>query len=108
MARFIVAVLMAFFVVGCATVPESIKGTDEEVLSDYAAVKAGGEALKDKEIRLGGVIASVQNLKDNSVIEVVSFPLTGGARPNPDAEAQGRFLAHVKGFIDLYNMPRGV
>ena len=51
-------------------------------------------------VRWGGVIAAVENRRDESLIEIVDQPLTKGGYPQESDKSTGRFLARVKGFVD--------
>jgi outer membrane lipoprotein len=50
--------------------------------------------------RWGGVIASVENTPEQSIMEIVHYPLKANGRPNLRQASIGRFKAVVDGFID--------
>ncbi len=60
---------------------------------------------RDQEVRLGGIIAAIDNEKQRTRIEVVSLPLTSDGRPKLDAKPQGRFVGYADGFFsNLWNI----
>ena len=53
-----------------------------------------------QRVRWGGVIASVKNETDATVLEIVDHPLSKRGQPLETDQTQGRFLARIKGFLD--------
>lgn len=86
---------------GCALVPENIQVADEDQLVSYEQVVsvAKGKSL-NKPARWGGLIAKVDNQKDGSVVEVVSFPLNHYGKPVIVDESAGRFKVKMGDFLD--------
>ena len=66
------------------------------------------QAIKNQNtaelIRWGGVIISVENKADHTLIEVVDRPLTRHGTPKDTNESGGRFLAKSQQFIDPENV----
>jgi outer membrane lipoprotein len=85
---------------GCASpVPEPIRQAPEgQPQPDEVRADAG--RFQGATVRWGGVIASVNNRAQDTLIEVVSRPLSRGGRPQLTDVTQGRFLARVPGFLD--------
>lgn len=93
-------VLAAALLGGCATpVPSSIRSGEGEAVTVEQA-RAGGDRLEGTRVRWGGRILAVHNGPEETLLEVLSLPLSRGGEPRPEAEAQGRFLARVQGFLD--------
>jgi outer membrane lipoprotein len=64
------------------------------------AVRETPEQFIGTAVRWGGAIVSVRNLKDETVVEIVSRQLDGDGRPRAEDQSEGRFLAQVTGFLD--------
>jgi len=65
-----------------------------------AQALAEPESLRNSRVRWGGAIASVENLKDETWIEIVEQPLSSDGQPLRTDQSGGRFLARVPGFVD--------
>ncbi len=76
----------------CTSLPTELSASSEEtVISDYNTW-VDPSTSQDSEVRLGGVIASITNLKDKTRIEVVNVPIDSVGRPSVKVEPQGRFV----------------
>lgn len=101
--------LAAAWLAGCSTVPEAIRrAPDAEVT--LATARTAPEQYRGTAVRWGGSIVTVRNLKDESVIEIVSRRLESYGRPLEEDRSDGRFLATVRGFVDpaIYSAGREV
>ncbi|MDC0611548.1 Slp family lipoprotein [Vibrio sp.] len=96
---------LALVLSGCVTMPTELTTTNPNVITDYSRWLK--ETPAGTQVRLGGVIASVTNLKNRTRIEVVNLPLTSAGRPNLNFEPQGRFIAYINGFIDPVTLSKG-
>jgi outer membrane lipoprotein len=84
----------------CAsTLPEPLR-QDPPGAPRLDEVRTGPDRFQGSQVRWGGVIASVQNRSDDTLVEVVARPLDGRGRPRETDSTQGRFLARVPGFLD--------
>ncbi|WP_299014639.1 Slp family lipoprotein [uncultured Photobacterium sp.] len=92
--------LVAVFVVGCASVPESLQTQSENPITDYRQVVAEPALAQGLEVRMGGIIAAITNQQHRTRIEIVSLPLTKDGRPMLDKKPQGRFVSYVDGFLE--------
>lgn len=92
--------LLTAFMVGCASVPESLRTQSESPVTDFMLIRDNPAIAQDQEVRLGGVIAAIYNEKRRTRIEIVSLPLTSDGRPKLDAKPQGRFVGYAEGFIE--------
>ena len=90
---------MAGLLAACANVPESIE-FDETNRVEFAQVAQSPATYAGEEVRWGGIIARVENLEKDTLIEVVNLPLDRQARPVKDSQTGGRFIARVPGFLD--------
>jgi outer membrane lipoprotein len=96
--RFFALSLFTFLLVGCSSLPTELEASSEPVITDY---QEWVNQLPDaKDVRLGGVIAKVTNLKDKSRVEVVNMPISSSGKPDLDAEPSGRFVAYVDGYVE--------
>ena len=82
----------------CSTTPEQI--AFEEPNLSFTRVAQNPEAFTEKEVRWGGIVARVENLEKDTLIEIVNLPLGRQARPVASQETGGRFIARVPGFLD--------
>jgi outer membrane lipoprotein len=62
----------------------------------------------NKKVVWGGMIVDTRNFKDSSQIELLNYPLDSNGEPIRSAQAQGRFIIKVNGFLDpaQYNSGR--
>lgn len=97
-ARIAVIALVAALT-GCSTVPETIRQAPAGNVA-LAQVRADPERLRGTVVRWGGSVVTVRNLRDESVVEIVSRRLESRGRPFDEDRSDGRFLATVRGFVD--------
>ncbi|MCG5500752.1 Slp family lipoprotein [Ectothiorhodospira lacustris] len=95
-----VSLLGGVLLAGCASRPPAVIADVPEAIPALMVVRADPDAWLGREVRWGGVIAGVENRQDHTVVEVVSRPLDGRGRPRQVDVSEGRFLAHVQGFLD--------
>jgi outer membrane lipoprotein len=96
-----ISFIFAFLVLeGCASqVPLLIRETPPENPS-LNAVQEDISRYKGSHVRWGGTIASVQNKKDTTIIEIVALKLGDEGRPEEADRSPGRFWALIGGFLD--------
>lgn len=58
------------------------------------------EQQRAAAVRWGGVIVSVENQRDASLVEIVERSLDADGQPRNTDKSAGRFLARVQGFLD--------
>ncbi|NGZ12556.1 Slp family lipoprotein [Vibrio aestuarianus] len=90
----------------CSSLPESLKASGENVFTDYSSWVNSPVAV-GSEVRLGGVIANVTNLTNQTRIEVVNLPIGSSGKPDISQEPQGRFVGYVDGFVDPVTYANG-
>lgn len=93
----IVFMIIGLGLSGCAANPFKMDGVNrliqpQQTLSDRETL--------NKKVIWGGLIVATRNFKDHSLIEVLSYPLHENGEPRRTAQAQGRFLMKIKGFIE--------
>jgi len=90
----------AIFISGCSTVPKALQVADNTVLTNFLAVKENANADQGNSARWGGGIAKVTNNANDSMLEVVHFPLKSSTRPIKGNKTQGRFRFYFSGLLD--------
>ncbi len=53
-----------------------------------------------EDVRLGGIIAKVDNFKDKTRLEIVNLPISKSGKPDIDEEPTGRFVAYFDGYLE--------
>ncbi|MBL1276014.1 MAG: Slp family lipoprotein [Ectothiorhodospiraceae bacterium] len=85
---------------GCASIPASLQLPLSNPPS-LTSVQSDAAAHRDKRVRWGGRVISVENRADKTWLEIVAHPLhERDARPGLSAQSTGRFLAVVDGFLE--------
>lgn len=84
----------------CASVPAAIDRPPDAGAPTPAEAADHADQHIGREVRWGGTITSVENAREQTLIEIVARPLDVSARPRPTDTSEGRFLAVVPGFLD--------
>ena len=101
-----VLLLVTLFLVGCATTKAfNTEGVDLSLSPKRATVES--EALKGKTVLWGGMVIATTNLKDNTQIEILAYPLDSYQRPMIEEQALGRFLAIQSGYLEPADYAQG-
>ena len=91
---------VAVFASGCASdIPDAIRNPPPHDPQVDQVLRVP-ERFLGADVRWGGSIVSVRNLKNETQIEVVARRLDSDGRPAQEDQSQGRFLAKVTGFFD--------
>ncbi len=100
----------AMFITGCSAVPKALMVSEGTTLTNFSAVRENTNSEQGNLARWGGVIAKVTNNVNNSMLEVVHFPLKSSARPKQGDETQGRFRVYIAGLLDpiIYKEGRSI
>lgn len=94
--RLVVAILIALSLGACATIPQPLTGTYSPITADAAR---NGNA-QGTRVRWGGRIIETDPMQQQTCFYVLDAPLDSQARPQRDAQGQGRFVACRGGFYD--------
>lgn len=98
--------MLMMTLLGCATGPKfETQGVDLAITPQYAAAHI--DTVRDRNVIWGGIILSSVNLKDRTEIEVLSYPLDSGQRPDVSAQATGRFLIIKEGYLEAADYAPG-
>ncbi len=65
-----------------------------------AMVSASPAAHASAQVIWGGVIVVTRNQPGYTEMEILSYPLDNGQRPDTRRTAQGRFIAHYSGYLE--------
>lgn len=88
--------LAAALLAGCASIPQPLEGDFEPVSWD--AAHAG--AADGRRVRWGGTLIETEPDPEQTCFFILAQPLDKQARPEPDADSPGRFVACEPGFHD--------
>ncbi len=99
MKPFLVLLLLTLLAACASQVPVAIR---EPIAGapDVQSARATKTELIGKRVRWGGVIASIENHKQDTWLELVDRTLDSGGRPSDSDKSGGRFIARIPGFLD--------
>jgi outer membrane lipoprotein len=101
MMKYRIFLLVVLTLTGCASQPpEVINGGPISTLNVAEVRAAPAETYSGSLVRWGGIIASVENLSDRTLVEVVSHRLASNGRPETKGQSDGRFIASFTGFAE--------
>ncbi|OAJ94167.1 Slp family lipoprotein [Vibrio bivalvicida] len=103
--RLLCVLASAVLLSACSSLPDNLKSENPDIITDYQVWQSVGD--KSTEVRLGGLIADVKNLADQTRIEVVNLPIGSSGKPDINQEPEGRFVAYVDGFADPVTLSTG-
>lgn len=100
---FLLAVLL---LAGCASGP---RYPTEGVELTLTPRQAAGEidTVRGKTILWGGIIISSTNLKNESRLEILAYPLDSSQYPQTDSSPLGRFLLFKDGYLETVDYAPG-
>ncbi|AXF75698.1 Slp family lipoprotein [Erwinia tracheiphila] len=93
-------VLLAVLLAGCASVPDSVRGTSPTPQQDLVRVMNAPQLYIGQESRFGGKVVKVTNKNGVTRLEIAGMPLDDTARPVLGSPSTGRIYADIKGFAD--------
>ncbi len=98
--------LAALLLSSCASGPRyPTEGVELSVTPQQAASEIS--VLRGKHILWGGIIISSTNLKDQSRLEVLAYPLDSNQYPQTDSPPLGRFLLQREGYLETVDYAPG-
>jgi len=98
--------LLFITLTACSSLPTSIR-TEPVPELKFEQAQTAIELYIGQRIRWGGQIVKVSNQENQSILEIVQFPLNSYGRPMIDKTSQGRFIAHSKDFFDPFIYRQG-
>lgn len=99
--------IFTLLLVGCSSLPQDLESNQQTTLVDYHTFSDAAHAGKNVEVRLGGIVARLDNLADKTRIEIVNLPISSSGKPNLSEEPNGRFVVYMKGFMDPVTYGKG-
>ena len=96
--RSIVLLAIILLTTGCASKPAITLAEVDDVTLDR--VLGSDDAYDGDRVRWGGMVDQVENKADHTLVFVVARELNDDAKPQPDSNSEGRFVARFTGFID--------
>lgn len=100
--RYLLSFIPLLLLSACAGIPEVLQGNYTSQVTP-AAVRLDAQAHTGEAIRWGGIILNVENLRKQTRLTVLAYPLDDSARPITDSSNMGRFLIHLPGFYEPAN-----
>jgi outer membrane lipoprotein len=101
-----VCMLGLFLFSGCASKVPKVIATPPASEIRVDEVQQQHQRFTNTEVRWGGDIISVENLSQETVIEVLSHPLDDEGKPKNDSRSIGRFLARIEGYLEAEEFPK--
>jgi outer membrane lipoprotein len=98
--------LLLVSLTGCASTPEFDTSEVDASLTPQSVI-AEPEVSRGKVALWGGTILETHNLKDNTRIEVLAYPLDGSFRPKLESKPLGRFIIEHVGFLEPTTYAQG-
>jgi len=94
--------LLLGWLAGCATIPPVYDPIQDANFQGptLAVARAQPEAYLQTRVRWGGVVARVDNQREETWLEIVEQPLGNNGRPTGADASAGRFLARFPSFLD--------
>jgi outer membrane lipoprotein len=98
--------LLALLLGACATGP-SFDNLGVDPLLTPQGVAASPQHAMGRSIQWGGSILATTNQRDQTLVEVLAYPLDGKGRPRTGQDPQGRFVLEQRGFLDPATYAKG-
>ncbi|MEW8624838.1 MAG: Slp family lipoprotein [Candidatus Thiodiazotropha sp.] len=104
--RILLIVVSSLIISSCASkIPLAIRTPiDGDIRVDE--VQQDAEPFIDSRVRWGGEIISVENLADETHIEILSHRLNKSGKPMDSKKSRGRFIARMEGFLEPEDFPK--
>lgn len=98
------------FLTACVSVPKKLELPENTKSVDFAKAQSPETNFVGEKARWGGVIASIENNAETTMLEIVNFPLHSSLRPKKGDETLGRFKVYFNGLLDpvIYKEGRSI
>ncbi|KMT65275.1 Slp family lipoprotein [Catenovulum maritimum] len=96
----IAIVLVSLWLTSCAIVPKDLQVADDSKLVSYKEVSLNPNQNLNQLARWGGVIAKIDNLSGETMLEIVHFEAHSSTKPKVTDNSIGRFRVYVKHFLE--------
>lgn len=104
--RLFTALLLTIFLGACATGAQLNTDNVDPSLTPQQAVSEA-DMQRDKRVLWGGMIINSTNLKGETRIEVLAYPLDSDHYPQTDQSPYGRFLLFKEGYLETVDYAAG-
>ncbi|MES9943071.1 MAG: Slp family lipoprotein [Candidatus Thiodiazotropha sp. 6PLUC2] len=104
--RIILIIAGSLFIGSCGSkIPLIIRTpVDGDIRVDE--VQQAPQQFAEARVRWGGEIISVENLTDETHIEILSQRLGKSGKPITSSKSRGRFMARIDGFLEPQDFPK--
>lgn len=99
-------ILFALLLSACASTPEFDIRDSVPALTPAHAIKSAAK-LKGQKVLWGGAIINSTNLKNETRLEILAYPLDSDHYPQTDKPAYGRFLLIKEGYLETVDYAPG-
>ncbi len=99
-------IFAALLLTACASTPDFGRKNSASSLTPAQAVKAA-ERRKGEKVVWGGTIITSTNLKTETRLEILAYPLDSDHYPQTDKQAYGRFLLIKEGYLETVDYAPG-
>ena len=93
----ILSIGSALLLAACASSPFKMEGVNQSISPQQTV---DNKTLLNSKVVWGGMIIETRNLKNNSQVECLIYPLHDNGEPIQSAQPQGRFIIKHEGFLD--------
>ena len=90
---------LCVFLSACAGLPAAVKNVPVTKLT-YSQASGDPNSYKGTAVRWGGVIIDVENEENQTLVQVLSYPLDYTGRPQSTKQSEGRFVVKSAEFLD--------
>ncbi|MCU7804009.1 MAG: Slp family lipoprotein [Candidatus Thiodiazotropha sp. (ex Lucinoma annulata)] len=102
----LLGIFSALLLGGCASKVPVIIGTPPGGDIRVDEVQQKQNSFIDAKVRWGGDIISVENLADETHIEILARQLNETGKPKDESRSSGRFLARIEGYLEPEEYPK--
>jgi len=92
-------ILICLLLSACASLPPAFDNAPTTDVT-YSQVRDDLARYHNTLVRWGGVIVSVENIENISLMEITQYPLDHYGRPQPDETSEGRFIIKSTELLD--------
>lgn len=102
----LLGLLSLWLLSGCASKVPRVIGTPAAGDIRVDEVQQHQQQFTHSKVRWGGDIISVENLPQETRIEILSHPLDDEGKPKDDSRSIGRFIARIEGYLEPEDYPK--
>ena len=106
MRCFAIAAVVLWFLSGCASSPKFDTTGVDKTLQPNTAASSPASSI-GRRVQWGGVIVATRNLREQTQLEVLGYPLDRAGEPDTSGSPQGRFLLLQQGYLEPVDYAAG-